>query len=260
MANELSITYQGTANIYVIIRRQSDGYVWDTVAVDWAAWADGDIANYDLALTSYGGDYYAVGFPSAIAADTVCRIIYYKRAGAAPALTDLVLATEEGTWTGTVTETTAWGTGTTNTYISRTDADTYFSTRYNTDDWDRSTDTEKTAALVEATQAIDRLNFCGDKYDADQTLEFPRGDDTTVPAAIQEANAEEAARLLSGVDPQDEFDDIFVTAHSFAGAKVTYDRRNPPIHIAAGIMSINAWRLLLPWLRDPRTMNLSRVS
>jgi hypothetical protein len=101
MARELSISYQGaSANLYCVIRRLSDGYVWSTVSSAFAAWADGSIADYDIALTDDGGDHYYGTFPSAIAAGSY-RIFYYERAGASPATTDLVLKSPVRYWSGT---------------------------------------------------------------------------------------------------------------------------------------------------------------
>ena len=53
--------------------------------------------------------------------------------------------------------------------------------------WEDATDEEKKAALIEATRIMERLNWAGSKADEDQDLQFPRGDDTTVPDDIQHA-------------------------------------------------------------------------
>src|SRR5688572_16910915 len=102
MARELSTSFQGTgAALYCIIRRLSDGHVWSTVTSAFAAWADGSIADYDVALTDDGGDLYVGTFPADIAAGDY-RIYYYERAGATPALTDLVLKAPIKHWNGAV--------------------------------------------------------------------------------------------------------------------------------------------------------------
>ena len=101
MSNEFEITAQGAAlNLYVIIRRQSDAKVWNVINAAFETWVDGTIADYDTAMTDKGGDLYQADFPTAITAGTKVRIYYYDRAGASPAITDLVLETEEVTWTG----------------------------------------------------------------------------------------------------------------------------------------------------------------
>jgi hypothetical protein len=101
MANELEITAAGDSlNLYAIIRRQSDAKVWDVTNTAFATWADGSIADYDVALTAKSGDLYQADFPTDITAGTKCRVTYYRRDGATPATDDLILETEEVTWTG----------------------------------------------------------------------------------------------------------------------------------------------------------------
>jgi hypothetical protein len=98
MSLELDISYPGSATLYAIIRRASDGYVWNGTA--FVVWADLSIADYDVALTSQGGDYYAVDFPALITTAGTYRIFYYVQAGATPATSDLLLDNESLYWTG----------------------------------------------------------------------------------------------------------------------------------------------------------------
>lgn len=99
MSNEIAVTYPGSATIYIIIREISTGYVWDGTA--FAAWADGSIDDYDIALTSAGGDLYRGSIPSGITAATPLRITAYKQAGASPATSDLILTSWEENAPGT---------------------------------------------------------------------------------------------------------------------------------------------------------------
>jgi len=82
------------------VRRISDTAVWDAVAEAWDTWVDADIADYDIALTDAGGDYYVGSVPSVLVFGTAYRFIYYERAGAVPTTTDLLIGSEEGDWTG----------------------------------------------------------------------------------------------------------------------------------------------------------------
>lgn len=101
MAGELYISKPGSSlNLYVIIRRISDYKVWSTVAADWATWSDGSIADYDVALTDRGGDFYNGDFPTGIASGTRVLTMYYQRAGATPAITDSLLLTVDTNWNG----------------------------------------------------------------------------------------------------------------------------------------------------------------
>lgn len=98
MANELKASYNGSANLYAIVRRQSDGYVWNGTAFE--AWADGSIGNYDIPLTASGGDLYMADFPTAIITAAYYYVDYYIRAGGSPATSDLRIDGERINWNG----------------------------------------------------------------------------------------------------------------------------------------------------------------
>ena len=142
-------------------------------------------------------------------------------------------------------------------YGTVTDGDTFFLTRLDHDVWDEASDDNKVRALNDASRAIDRLNFIGDKYDEDQELEFPRGDDTTVPTNIEHAAHLIAYDLLDGRDPQAEFEGLQQNASSWAPARSSYDRSAVPEHIAHKIPNSYAWDLLKPYLRDGRNITVS---
>lgn len=144
-------------------------------------------------------------------------------------------------------------------YGTMDEAIKYFGTRLNSDAWDESDDTNRRKALITATRAIDRLNFYGEKASESQGLQFPRADDVHVPAEIKIAVFEEALSLLDGVDPQLEFSGLSAESRGIASVRTTYDRTVVPENIVAGITSIIAWRYLVPYLRDPGELTLSRV-
>lgn len=98
MANEINITYTGSNSIYAIIRRTSDNLVWN--ATTFVSWSDGDIDNYDIQLSSAGGDYYTANFPSAISTGILYRVLYYEQSGASPSTSDIILSSESGYWDG----------------------------------------------------------------------------------------------------------------------------------------------------------------
>jgi hypothetical protein len=104
MASELKISYNGTATIYCIIRRDSDDYVWNGSA--FALWADGFIGTYDIPLTSVGGDTYSGDFPTAITTAANYWIYYYRQNGASPAITDLLLKVRKVFWDGAISTST----------------------------------------------------------------------------------------------------------------------------------------------------------
>lgn len=144
-------------------------------------------------------------------------------------------------------------------YANISYADDYFATRLFTEVWDDALDDDRTKALTMATRIIDRLNFVGEKADAAQEFQFPRGSDTDVPRDIKQACCEIALALLDGVDPDKEFENLFVTSNAFGGVRTSFDRPPVPGHTAAGVPSQTAWRLLFPYLRDPGVMTLRRV-
>lgn len=149
----------------------------------------------------------------------------------------------------------------TTAYLTPVEAQVYFDGRLGTECWDDAQDTERTKALLQATRAIDRLNFRGEKTDSDQVLQFPRKDDTVVPDDIQCACAEESLSLLEGKDPEMERESLAVISQEFGKAKIKFDRDSGrPINILNGIMSATAWSYILPYLRDPLTLRLSRTS
>lgn len=103
MSNELKSTYPSGSTVYAIIRRTSDSYVWQTTSATFVTWVDGNIANYDTALTDRSGDFYSADFPSAIAAGTYA-VNYYVQAGGTPAITDVLIGVESPpiTWSGAI--------------------------------------------------------------------------------------------------------------------------------------------------------------
>lgn len=145
-------------------------------------------------------------------------------------------------------------------YTDISTAESYFAGRLETDSWDSASDTDKEKALTQATRAIDRLNFMGKKNSATQDNQFPRLDDSTVPDDIVYACCELALALLDGVDQEHEFNNMRVTSQNIDGVKSTYDRFSQPEHILAGIPSIEAWRYLAPYLRDPKSVRTRRIT
>lgn len=145
-------------------------------------------------------------------------------------------------------------------YAEITDANTYFDTRLFTSIWDNASETDQIAALTMATQAIDNLNFLGELTEDDQENQFPRYEDDSVPTAIVNACCEIALSLIDGKDPEMEFENLTMSDFIYGEVKTKYNRRLLPEHIVAGIPSITAWRLLLPYIRDPRSIKMERLS
>ena len=62
----------------------------------------------------------------------------------------------------------------TNTYISLSDANTYFSKTFKASTWSALSDDNKSIALLEACKKMEQLQYIGIKQSDSQALEFPR--------------------------------------------------------------------------------------
>ena len=145
-------------------------------------------------------------------------------------------------------------------YCTTAYAQSYFNSRLGTSAWDDASENDKTVSLIMSTRLIERLNYIGEKAEDNQDMQFPRGDDTIVPVDIKFACCEIALRLLDGVDPELEYESLRMTSQKYSEVGISYDKSNIQDHILAGIPSIEAWRHLLPYIRDSRTIRLEKVS
>jgi hypothetical protein len=130
------------------------------------------------------------------------------------------------------------------TYADVTYADTFFSTRLHAEAWTLITDAAiKAKALASAIDVIEALPF---GYVVPDTV-------------LQPAHCWIAIALLDAVDPTIEFANLNVTNSTLGGTRTAYDVANPPEHILYGVPSVMAWRLLKPYIADPRSVNLIKV-
>ena len=61
-----------------------------------------------------------------------------------------------------------------NSYVTLTEANTYFETVPDSSTWTNKTDDQKNRALIAATRWIDSFMYFGDRCDQGQALKFPR--------------------------------------------------------------------------------------
>lgn len=146
------------------------------------------------------------------------------------------------------------------TYATIAQGDAFMAGQLDSSVWDAATRVTKHKSLVMATRAISRLNFSGCKVDEDQSLEFPRGDDTDIPVEIIEACVLIANAYLDGYNLDHEIQNQQLTSQTYASVSATYDRSTTMAYQAAGIPSYDAWLLLLPFLRDLRVFDMYRKS
>ena len=170
-------------------------------------------------------------------------------------------------------------------YGTLSEANDYFNTRLHSDLWEGTDPAERTKALYSATRAIDRLDFAGEKAAAytyrqgltnpnqpsatellaiqaagiTQTLEFPRGADSTVPEDIEIACYELAYALLDGKDPQFELENLAMISQGYSAVRNTADRGYAQEHLLAGIPSTSAWSYLKPYLRENKEIRVVRL-
>lgn len=147
-----------------------------------------------------------------------------------------------------------------NYYGSVTEGGDYFNTKLNVPIWTNATNINKRKGLIQATRIIDRLNFVGEKSEETQVLEFPRYPDEIVPLDIEKATYEIAYRLLAGFDEEHSESNVGVLSRQWGPVSTSYSEKFRAEHIAAGVPSVEAWRLLKPYLRNPRRIQLNRVN
>ena len=145
-------------------------------------------------------------------------------------------------------------------YNSVTEATTYFNSRYDSDEWTQASEQNREKVLKTAARYINRLNYQGDKKDASQEHEFPRGADTVAPQAIKDAECEIALALLKGRDVEFEAEHRGQESTALGGMRTRKTSEYIPDEKIHGIPSTIAWGLLKPFLRDPRQITLKRVS
>lgn len=89
-ANEVSLAYAVGSNLYFRVF-DSTGKVWNTSGTPaFESWSDGNVTDYDIALTGTGGSFYQGTFPDLD--DGTYSAVAYLRAGASPAVADGVIS------------------------------------------------------------------------------------------------------------------------------------------------------------------------
>ncbi len=92
-----------------------------------------------------------------------------------------------------------------NSYVTRAEATSYFGDRLDTDEWDDASNANKDAALVMATLRLEQEDYIGSRADQDQALKWPRysvyidnilQDSDAIPRVVQEATYELALAIL----------------------------------------------------------------
>ena len=151
------------------------------------------------------------------------------------------------------------------TYTTVVEAEAYLRYHLAKNAWFSATEDRRKGALIAATRIIDRLPYIGWRAVEGQKLKFPRvilGFDLgeTVPQPIQEACVEIALALLSGIDPEKEFNSLTLSRKEYLGMVQVKDTRHMEPHKLAGVPSMAGYLLLVPYLREVGTVTLNRIS
>ena len=98
MANEIKFAFDKDSTLYARVFNDT-GQVWNTSGTPaFETWADGNVTDYDIALTDKSSGQYIGDFPTTAAGRFKVNI--YERAGGSPAITDTVVGTGEMLWDG----------------------------------------------------------------------------------------------------------------------------------------------------------------
>lgn len=114
-----------------------------------------------------------------------------------------------------------------NSYVSVPEADAYFDSTLQSEEWNKYDTTTKEKALITATRQIDRLPFAGRKLDINQSLEFPRTTTNLpftdgIPDAIAYATCEQALFLLKGGSKRQELQQQGVKSYTLGDLSETF--------------------------------------
>ena len=146
-----------------------------------------------------------------------------------------------------------------NSYVTLANAEIYFENRLYSDVWEDASENDKKRALITSTQAIERLNFAGSKADTDQTLQFPRNDDSAIPQTIKDAVCENALALLDDFDVDFMIERSRVSQESIADIRTSFNTNYVQENMMSGIASATAWIMLKPYLRDAGVVKVRKV-
>lgn len=148
--------------------------------------------------------------------------------------------------------------------------DVFMTRRVHSWDWTNATLAEKVRAITNASQLVDKFNFIGHKVESDQFLQFPRqrtkSDGTIItihngqiPTPIIEAVYLIAEALLSGRNPEADFEGLITKVETFGPIRTEYERgRGPQEHLANLIPSPDAWQRIKPFLEINTGFDLNR--
>ena len=100
MSEEIVFSFDTGPNVYARVFNLT-GQVWNTAGTPaFENWADGNVGDYDIAMTDKKSGQYIGDFPSTILFGRY-KVNIYQRAGGSPAITDSVIGWGTILWNGT---------------------------------------------------------------------------------------------------------------------------------------------------------------
>jgi len=144
-------------------------------------------------------------------------------------------------------------------YLTVEEASAILGERLNVDTWTSASYADKTKALKQSTQIVNKFRYIGDKLSITQSNEFPR-QDGILPEDVKLACCLIALALLDNTNPEAEQARINVVQRSVSTIKTTYDRSFNPEYLRNGVPSSEAWGLLKQYMADSGSVRLNRVS
>lgn len=260
--SKMNITYASDYDTYCEIYN-SDGQVYNH---DAAAFEAFDSANrisgyYAYPMTETDGTYTSDDdFPSLDAATYTVKF-YVEQVTDQYSDDDYYADYSTIVWNGSsITKETQAPNATLDAYVSAAAAEAFFKNRLPETMWTEATVVEKVQALNMATQAIDKLNYIGERASTSQTHQFPRDDDSEVPQDIKDACCLCAVKFLDDWNSDDVREEMVANYQAIGPVKRSSERDAYLPHLTLGIPSAEAWDLLVPYLRQPGALKLDRIS
>lgn len=109
-----------------------------------------------------------------------------------------------------------------NSFVTMDEAQAYFDERFDSQIWLEISNEDKEKLLITATKKINTFDFCGDKEDKSQDLEFPR--DFGTPQDIKDAVCEEALQIAKNEkDPHAKNKEQGIASISLGAGSVSYN-------------------------------------
>jgi len=147
------------------------------------------------------------------------------------------------------------------TYATLNDAEAYLSLGLGDehDAWFEATEERKYQALESATRLMLRLPWKGLKATVGQRLWHPIAGEDEIPQDLVDACTLTASALLDQRRPEEEYMSVGRSGERYGPVSESRDTSLQAPHFVAGIPSLEAWRLIRPYIMSDGLVNIMRV-